>query len=322
MRASSRAAAARRGRSYASVLQLGATSGTAPGLRARARPATAPIPQSEQRRRPAATSAPGSSGDWLWFGLSTYAEWAKIGTLVQPLRRHRHHGRPAGRLRDLRDHRGRHRRAAGRHRSTSTTSTASSTSQPVNFSHGDVDTNVFDSNVLMLPVSQGGARPRTGRAGRSRYTVGDVQRASNEADTDIVGPVGFDAAHPGAPHRRRSSVPRRRRHLGSTTTSPGSRPVKALVLHLHGATGKRAEVLVVARQVSGGGAAPRRSRRRSCRSGEPVPPEAHQSSRRLTLASVLVEVAPGPARSRSGAGARATRASVTANQAVSRLRPL
>ena len=126
-------------RSYASVLQLGATSGRLPACEPEQTSGCAD--SQTERAGDLRYVGAGSSGDWLWFGLSTYAEWPKIGTLFSPYVDYRHHGRPAGRLRDLRDHRGRHRRAARRHgrprrlrrsstssRSTSATATSTPTS--------------------------------------------------------------------------------------------------------------------------------------------------------------------------------------------------
>ena len=47
------------------------------------RPAAAPPRKSEQAGDLQYVGA-GSSGDWLWFGLSTYADWAKVGTGLVP----------------------------------------------------------------------------------------------------------------------------------------------------------------------------------------------------------------------------------------------
>ena len=91
----------------------------------------------------------------------------------------------------------------------------------------------------MLPVSKealgldGSSRP-------IRYTVA-TYNGMNEADIDTVGPVRFDTAHP-----RLRTADHLFRDAGGTSIDydvTGKRPVKALVLHLHGATGKRAEVL-------------------------------------------------------------------------------
>ncbi len=111
--------------------------------------------------------------------------------------------------------------------------------QPVNFNLGDVDTNVFDTNVLLLPVS----KELIGVGSTSTpisYTVG-TYNAYFGTSTDTVGPVSFDAGTPALT----TDGPLYRDQGGTRIdyTVTGTAAVKALVLHLHGASGKRAEVL-------------------------------------------------------------------------------
>ena len=131
---------------------------SAPGP-APSRPASRTRPVAARTPRPSApvtcsTSGPGSTGKLLWFGLSTYANWAKIGTNVVPYVDFDTNGdgEPdyetyatylpgtdvlVAETYDLND-----------------PDFATVDVQPVNFNYGDVDTNVFDTNVLTLPVSK------------------------------------------------------------------------------------------------------------------------------------------------------------------------
>jgi hypothetical protein len=77
--------------------------------------------------------------------------------------------------------------------------------QAVNGQLGDVDTNVFDSNVLVLPVSIAvrGIDPNAG-SHRISYTVGTAGYYTAPGSTngliDSVGtPISFDALAPGYP---------------------------------------------------------------------------------------------------------------------------
>jgi hypothetical protein len=173
----------------------------------------------------------------VWFGLSTYADWAKVGTGLVPFVDFdtTGDGKPdyetvvqtvpssdvlIAATFDLND-------------------ASREDDQPVNFNWGDVDTNVFDTDALTIPVSKefigvgSTSKPVT-------YTVGTFN-ATNGTVTDTVGPVVFDAGTPAfttaGPLFRDQGGTR----IDYTVTGPA--PVKALVLHLHGASGKRAEVL-------------------------------------------------------------------------------
>jgi hypothetical protein len=221
--------------SLISVLQLGATSGTLPTCLPGQAGGCA-TSRSEQAGDLQYVGA-GSAGDWVWFGLSTYADWAKVGTGLVPFVDFdtTGDGKPdyetvvqtvpssdvlIAATFDLND-------------------ASREDDQPVNFNWGDVDTNVFDTDALTIPVSKefigvgSTSKPVT-------YTVGTFN-ATNGTVTDTVGPVVFDAGTPAfttaGPLFRDQGGTR----IDYTVTGPA--PVKALVLHLHGASGKRAEVL-------------------------------------------------------------------------------
>ena len=232
-------------RSFASVLQLGATSGTLPTCLPGQSGGCA-TSQSERAGDLQYVGA-GSAGDWMWFGLSTYADWAKVGTLLIPYVDYDTTG-------------------DGKPDFETFVQTAPSSDvllaftvdlndpqqktvdiEPVNFNLGDVDTNVFDTNVLTIPV----AKQAVGIGSTSKpvtYSVGTFSGVTG-SDIDHVGPVRFDAGTPDLT----TDGPLYLDQGGTRIdyTAPGPRPVKALVLHLHGASGKRAEVLKLPRSGRG-----------------------------------------------------------------------
>ena len=67
--------------------------------------------------------------------------------------------------------------------------------QPVNFNYGDVDTNVFDTNVLTLPVSKKLVGLNSGRRKPITYTVGTYDPWAGE-DIDDSDAVSFDVGKP------------------------------------------------------------------------------------------------------------------------------
>lgn len=117
--------------------------------------------------------------------------------------------------------------------------------EPVNFNLGDVDTNVFDSNVVLLPVWPGAigitdditSFPIT-------YTVGTQSAYATAANGDIddVGPVAFDPVSPGITVDKPLWVDE-----GGTgiPAIAAARNTQALVVHLHNASGTRAQVVAL-----------------------------------------------------------------------------
>ncbi len=183
---------------------------------------------------------------WLWFGVSTYGNWATIGNSTTPyvdidtggdakpefevfVQNEPSTDLLTAYLVDLR-------------------SNVLLDIEPVNFHDGDVDTNVFDTDTLLIPVW-----PKligltdTTASFPIRYTVGTFSAYGSSAlggDIDRTPAVTFDAAKPtvqvadplfydasgvGIPYR-----------LNGSAAS-----AKALVLHLHGKSGSRAEVVSV-----------------------------------------------------------------------------
>ena len=230
-------------KSFASVMELGATSGT---LSACEPDQTSGCADTEtERSGDLQYVGAGSTGKLLWFGLSTYANWAKIGTNVVPYVDFDTNadGQPdyetyatylpgtdvmVAETYDLND-----------------PDFATVDVQPVNFNYGDVDTNVFDTNVLTLPVSRKLVGLNNGRAPIT-YTVGTYDPLVGE-DIDDSDEVSFDVGKPAV----RTAKPLYDDQGGTSidySRSGSPAPVKALVLHLHGADQRRAEVLTLPRE--------------------------------------------------------------------------
>lgn len=122
--------------------------------------------------------------------------------------------------------------------------------RPVNGHFGDVDTNVFDTNVILLPVSLTalGIDPAAESAPIS-YTTGVTGYYTGPGDTDGVvdstGPVRFDAARPALWTQGGGDA------ALSYLSRPGTAlvvnregvvaPSRLLVLHQHNASGDRAQ---------------------------------------------------------------------------------
>ena len=209
----------------------------------------------------------GATDDAIWFGIASWGDWANIGNVVIPYVDFDTTGDgepdyevyvqnyPAtdvllAILVDL---------ATGK----------AIDMEPVNFQFADVDTNVFDNNVLLIPVFKefiGLAADAT--TFPISYAVGMNSPYTNNpsGDIDQVGPVTFDPVT--TPFRVDSPLYLDRGGakialpaLGAgpnPSPSPSASPspgggyghgavAKALILHLHGATGARAQVLTFTR---------------------------------------------------------------------------
>ncbi len=198
----------------------------------------------------------GSSGDFLWYGISTFGDWANIGNSTIPYVDFdtTRDGEPdyevyvqnypatdlllailvdlnSGDVLDL---------------------------QPVNFLFADSDTNVFDTNVLLLPVLKEAIGLAPGvKSFPITYQVGTYSYYTNNpsGDIDSVGPVKFDpvttALATDAPiysDQGGTQIPLPALASGGYGAKKGhGAAVKALVLHLHGASGARAQVLTLRR---------------------------------------------------------------------------
>ena len=212
-------------------------------------------------------SGDGYADGWLWFTISTYADWATVGNSTIPYVDidTTGDGKPdyevyvqnldatdvllanlvdlnTGKAIDL---------------------------EPVNFQFGDVNTNVFDTNVLSIPVwpakigvtDDASAFPITYTVGTNSYYTGNAN-----GDIDDVGPISYDVVNPAiavdAPlylDEGGTTIPYTLAGASSGSTAKNSKgkghghgnghghgdktTAQALVTHLHGASGHRAEVV-------------------------------------------------------------------------------
>ena len=183
---------------------------------------------------------------WLWFGLSTYGDSATLGNSTIPYVDFdtTGDGRP--------DYEVYAQNVAGTDVLVAwlidLQSGAAIDAEPVNMNFGDVDTNVFDTDAVLIPVWPKliGITDST-RSFPITYTVGTFSAYTNNPNGDIddVGPVTFDAANPAVSVDSPlwADVP-------SAIDVNARRGAKALVLHLHNASGNRAQVLRFAGKVA------------------------------------------------------------------------
>jgi subtilisin family serine protease len=190
--------------------------------------------------------SPDSSGavadGWLWFGISTYGDWATIGNSTVPYVDFDTTGD------GVPDYEVYAQNVTGTDVLVAwlidINAGAAIDAEPVNMNFGDVDTNVFDSNVLLLPVW-----PRLiGLTGKGSfpisYTVGTNSYYTNNPNEDIddVGPVTFDAGKP----KVAVDGPLWLDDGGNAVPVTVSKKfTKVLVFHLHNASGTRAQKLLV-----------------------------------------------------------------------------
>ena len=117
---------------------------------------------------------------------------------------------------------------------------------PVNFNLGNVDTNVFDTNVLLIPVDPAAIGYRTSASTFPiRYSVATYSAhgaPQNDGMVDTTPAIEFDVARPAIT----TAAPLWRDQGGAGIPyqlAPGRSNADALVLHLHGASGARAQIV-------------------------------------------------------------------------------
>jgi len=114
--------------------------------------------------------------------------------------------------------------------------------QPVNFLEGDTETNVFDTDVALLPVSPAAlGMTDTDTSFPISYTAAVSNAYSGTGTQDEAPAVAFDVAAPGV----QVDAPLYADEAGTAIPyrlAPGTTTPKALVVHLHGKSGSRAEV--------------------------------------------------------------------------------
>jgi hypothetical protein len=183
----------------------------------------------------------GSTDDLLWFGIATRAQWAAVGNAVIPFVDYDVDGDDNPDFEtyafNIPDDDG-----SGTDVLTAVTVDYANGAvvdvQPVNFNFGDVDTNVFDTDVLMLPVSKGAL----GLGDQGSHPI--AYAAATDVDgflVDDTGIIEYDAGTPdlatGGPLFRDEGGAAVKYSLAHGSSAD------ALVLHLHGLPGRRAEVL-------------------------------------------------------------------------------
>ena len=227
-------------RSLLSVLQLGATSGLLPECESNVAEDGC-IAIGTDRSMDLQYVGAGSTNDaspagngLLYFGISTHADWSSLGNQVQPYVDINTDADPAFEYEIF-------------------ISTVPATdllyaftvdlgtgdlvdAVPVNFNDGNVDTNVFDNNVVVfgafkesLGLPSSGSAPITYQAGTfGPYSaIDETPVISYNAGTPTLG-----TTQPLWPDQNGQVIP-----------LTGSGPAQALVLHLHGVRGSRAEVI-------------------------------------------------------------------------------
>ncbi|MGP7959627.1 S8 family serine peptidase [Sanguibacter sp. A247] len=233
--------------SYASVLTLGETSARLP--RCSADVTTQCVSIASERagdlRYVGAGSVAGEGGyadGLMWFGIATWGDWATIGNTTIPYVDMDVDG--DGRA----DYEVFVQNISGTDLLEALLvdlSTGALVSiVPANFASGDVDTNVFDTNVLLIPVDPAAIGMTSAATSFPvTYQVGMFSAYTNE-DVDTSGALSFDVADPdiviGSPLYVDA-----RGTIGYTLGSSAAQGATALVIHLHGDEGKRAEVLTL-----------------------------------------------------------------------------
>jgi subtilisin family serine protease len=232
--------------SLVSVMELGASSPKLPACSAKVVTGCT-INQTAQGgdiRYVGAGSSPGPDGTltdgWLWFGVSTWGDSATIGNTMIPYVDFDTTGD------GVPDYEVYAQNYPGTDVLLAWLVDLSTNEvldlEPINMNFGDVDTNAFDTDVMLLPVW-----PRMiGITGQTKkfpisYTVGTFSpyAVNPSGDIDDVGPIRYDAAKPNV----QVAAPLFADLGGTVIPTKITGNAQALVLHLHNASGNRAQVV-------------------------------------------------------------------------------
>jgi hypothetical protein len=229
-------------RSLLSVTEFGTSSPVLPSCAASSDPPIDCANTTTDRGSDIQYVGAGSNADWLWFGMSTHTDWTNLVLNIPDF---------------LYDTDGN--LANGPEFETYVTpleatdvfiavtvnlATGAEDPQPVNFNFGDVDTNIFDNNVVVLPVDRAFIGLTAPGSHPIVYEAANVNISHPEAAyADIARQVTYDAGTPNVA----TAEPLYLDDGPSTIALTGVRATdaKALILHLHGAQGRRAEVVDV-----------------------------------------------------------------------------
>jgi subtilisin family serine protease len=223
--------------SLASVLQLGATSPQLPVCTGEPEDGcvSGPTDRSMDLQYVGAGSTNGPAGT-IYFGISTYGDWSSIGANVIPFVDYTIGADSFETYVQLID---------GTDLLYAWTVYLADVTdpdddilvdlEPVNFAFADTDTNVYDTNVITFGAFKGALGVPTTGSLPITYQVGTVGPLSA---LDETGVIAYDAGTPtlGTDSELWEDKP------GSIPLN-GSGAAQALVLHLHGAKGSRAEVV-------------------------------------------------------------------------------
>lgn len=228
-------------RSLLSVMDLGRTSGVLPGCAAGELPVGCTSLRSEKAGDIKAVGA-GATSDWLWFGLATHGDWANIGHVLTPYVDYDIDGDSVP---DLETY-------VTSYGPTDVLVAVTVELVSGNFDTLDVeyvnalpastDSNVFDSNVVLLPVWRDtvGLSPQSPAVSTPiTYTVG-VWNGYVGAPVEEV-TASFDVGTPAV--RTAAMLYQDKGRTAVTYRAPAR--TKALVFHLHGAKGARSQVLTL-----------------------------------------------------------------------------
>lgn len=227
-----------RQRSVVSVLELGARSGQMPictGTQT-----VGCVDQGSDRGMDLQSVGAGSSNTHLWFGIDTWGDWATMGRLSIPFVDYDVNGDGTP---DYETYLQFFPDSDVLYSVTVDLESGDTVDQqPVNFFDADVDTNVFDTDVVLLPVRKAAiGLPTNGTTSAPITYVAGVYDAAVGDTTDATGEVEYDAGTP----RIRTEGPVFEDTDGATIDLLGAGGADALVLHLYGAPGRRGEIVPI-----------------------------------------------------------------------------
>ncbi|MFT3871199.1 MAG: S8 family serine peptidase [Nocardioides sp.] len=225
-------------RSLMSVMQLGAKSGKLPTCGAGEDPIGCTSSATERAGDIKEVGA-GATKKWLWFGVSTRSDWPNIGSVLSPDVYYDVNGDGTP---DFDTYVG---LRPGTDVPLAFTFDMESgdlvDAEPINFNFGDVDTNVFDNNVVLLPVWKDAIGLKGKKKAQVRYSVGMWYGYTGDYIDWVDVPGKFNAGKPAVATGSPLWLDRR----GKIKLTSATPKAKALVFHLHGASGKRSQVLTV-----------------------------------------------------------------------------
>lgn len=228
---------AERQRSVVSVLEFGARSGQLPICTSSQ--LIGCVDQPSDRGQDIQTVGAGATDEYLWFGIDTWGDWATVGRASVPFVVSDVDGDGSPDVQTALQF------APDSDVLYATTidleSDETLDQQPVNFFDADVDTNVFDNDVVLLPVSKEAlGLPTDGTSAPITYQAA-IHDANQGGVADRAPAVAFDAGTP----RVATAGPLFVDGDGVQIDLTGSGDARALVLHLYGAPGRRAEILPI-----------------------------------------------------------------------------